>query len=62
MGQNPAWGDEGMAHTISTTSTYCQGTFLEGQLWTDTEIPAAFSITEGTTADGRPTYTVNYNP
>ncbi len=62
VGQNPAWGDEGMAHTISTTSTYCQGTFLEGQLWTDTEIPAAFSITEGTTADGRPTYTVNYNP
>ena len=62
VGQNPAWGDEGMAHTISTTSTYCQGTFLEGQLWTDTEIPAAFSITEGTTTDGRPTYTVNYNP
>lgn len=61
VAQNPAWGDEGMAHTISTTSTYCQGTFLEGQVWTDTEIPSAFTVTEGTTADGRPTHTVNYN-
>ena len=62
VGQNLAWGDEGMARTINNTSTYCQGTFLEGQYWEDTEIPSAYSIIEGTTVDGRPTYTVSYNP
>ena len=62
VGQNLAWGDEGMARTINNTSTYCQGTFLEGQYWEDTEIPSAYSIIEGTTEDGRPTYTVSYNP
>ena len=62
VGQNLAWGDEGMARTINNTSTYCQGTFLEGQHWEDPDIPSAYSITEGESKDGRPTYTVIYNP
>ena len=62
VAQNPAWGDEGYGHVCCPDSTFCQGTFLEGQVWTDTEIPAAYTIVEGALADGRPTYTVNYNP
>ena len=63
VGQNPAWGDEGKAHTCTCCGgdTYCQGTFLEGQSFTDTTMPAGYTITTGTTADGRPTYTVNYS-
>jgi hypothetical protein len=36
--------------------------FLEGQQVYDDkiEIPSSYSITEGTSDDGRPTYTVNY--
>lgn len=66
VGQNPAWGDEGMAflcpHCTHTPGQgYCQALFLEGQSREDTELPAGYTITEGTTADGRPTYTVNYS-
>lgn len=66
VGQNPAWGDEGMAflcpHCTHTPGQgYCQALFLEGQSREDTELPKGYTITEGTTADGRPTYTVNYS-
>ena len=66
VGQNPAWGDEGMAflcpHCTHTPGQgYCQALFLEGQSREDTELPEGYTITEGTTADGRPTYTVNYS-
>lgn len=63
VAQNPAWGDEGLAHlcTCCGGGSYCQGLFLEGQSLTDTTMPAGYSITEGTTPDGRPTYTVNYS-
>ena len=66
VGQNPAWGDEGMAflcpHCTHTPGQgYCQALFLEGQSREDTELPAGYTITEGTTDDGRPTYTVNYS-
>ena len=61
VGQNPAYADEGMAKTNpNSTSTYCQGVFFEGQTWTDTDIPSAYTVTKGTHEDGRPTYTVNY--
>lgn len=67
VGMNPAWGDEGCA--LPTTPNYLrpwsygQGTFLEGQQIYDDriEIPAGYTITEGTATDGRPTYTVNYS-
>ncbi len=65
VAQNPAWGDEGRADLCPHCSgqTYCQALFLEGQTnRTATEIPSAYTITEGTTTDGRPTYTVSYNP
>ena len=63
VGQNPAYGDEGMAYTNpNSTSTYCQTIFFEGQSRLDTEIPAAYTVTTGTHADGRPTYTVTYTP
>lgn len=64
VGQNPAYGDEGMAHTNLTTSTYCQGVFFEGQHWKDTEIPSTYTVTESVTTDGtnRPVYTVTYTP
>lgn len=66
VGQNPAWGDEGMAflcpHCTHTPGQgYCQALFLKGQSREDTELPEGYTITEGTTADGRPTYTVNYS-
>lgn len=64
VGQNPAWGDEGMAFLCTCcggNDVYCQGTFLEGQSHKDTTMPAGYTITEGTTPDGRPTYTVSYS-
>lgn len=63
VGQNPAWGDEGMAYLCTECaheSSYCQSLFLEGQSRTDTTLPDGYSIVEGVTTDGRPTYTVNY--
>lgn len=66
VAQNPAWGDEGMTYlcpccTHPREGEYCQGVFLEGQNWQDTTLPADYKITEGTTDDGRPTYTVTYS-
>ena len=67
VGANPAWGDEGCAMPITPNYerpwSYYQGTFLDGQQVYDDriEIPAGYTITEGTTTDGRPTYTVNYS-
>lgn len=66
VGQNLLWGDEGSycphrddpEHSPHTWGTKDQGFFLEGQ--TDGTLPAGYTITEGTTADGRPTYTVSY--
>jgi len=66
VGANPAWGDEGCALPIMPDYlrpwSYYQGTFLEGQQRYDDriELPAGYTITEGKTADGIPTYTVNY--
>lgn len=67
VAQNPAWGDEGMTflcpHCSHTPGEgYCQSIFLEGQSREDTTLPDGYTITEGTTDDGRPTYTVNYTP
>lgn len=62
VGQNPAWGDEGMAKTNPDANTnYCQGTFFEGQNWQDTSIPSTYQVIEGTTKKGIPTYTVRYS-
>ena len=67
VGANPAWGDEGCAMPITPDYlrpwSYYQGTFLDGQKMCDDkiELPDGYSITEGKTADGRPTYTVNYS-
>ena len=66
VGANPAWGDEGCAMPITPDYlrpwSYYQGMFLEGQTMYDNkiEIPAGYTITEGTSEDGRPTFTVNY--
>lgn len=63
VGQNPAWGDEGKAAFCphcDTNGSGCQGVFLEGQTTTSTELPAGYTIVEGTTENGRPTYTVTY--
>ena len=63
VGQNPAYGDEGMAYTNpNSTSTYCQSIFFEGQSRLDTEIPSTYKVEKGTLADGRPTYKVTYTP
>ena len=63
VGQNPAYGDEGMAYTNpNSTSTYCQALFFEGQSRLDTEIPSTYKVEKGTHADGRPTYKVTYTP
>ena len=63
VGQNPAYGDEGMAYTNpNSTSTYCQAIFFEGQTRLDTEIPSTYTVEKGTLADGRPTYKVIYTP
>jgi len=64
VGQNPAWADEGkgaMCPHCEKNGNGCQGTFLEGQAATDTQLPSGYTITEGTTGDGRPTYTVTYS-
>lgn len=65
VGQNPAWGDEGMAYlcphcTHPRENEYCQALFLEGQSRTDTALPNGYTIQEGLTSDNRPTYTVIY--
>ncbi len=73
VAQNPAWADEGMAiycphckddavEDDTDTHGYCQGIFLEGQVWNDFsgELPAGYTVTESVTEDGRPTYTVTY--
>ena len=67
VGANPAWGDEGCM--LPTTPNYLrpwsyyQGALLDGQEIHDDriEVPAGYIITKGVTADGIPTYTVNYN-
>ena len=67
VGANPAWGDEGCM--LPTTPNYLrpwsyyQGTMLDGQTFHENGIvvPAGYTITKGATADGRPTYTVNYS-
>lgn len=66
VAQNPAWGDEGMCFTCpqcdhTPGQGYCQSIFFEGQAREDTTIPDAYTVTEGTTEDGRPTYTVTYH-
>lgn len=67
VGANPAWGDEGCAMPITPDYlrpwSYYQGMFLEGQTMHDDKIvlPDGYAITEGTTADGRPTFTVAYS-
>ena len=66
VGANPAWGDEG--HMLPTTPqylrpwSYYQGGFLVGQEFNAEEIvlPAGYTITHSTHADGRPIYTVEY--
>lgn len=62
VGQNPAYGDEGMAFTNPNRvqTNYCQGLFFEGQKREDTEIPEEYTVIVGTHSDGRPTYTVVY--
>lgn len=66
VGQNPAYGDEGMAFTnpnrlgSSSETDYCQGLFFEGQTREDTQIPSNYTVTKSTHKDGRPIYTVNY--
>lgn len=73
VAQNPAWGDEangGCACTLHGINRHpgwwvgTQGIFLKGQVWTDgrtdSDLPTGYTITEGLTTDGRPTYTVNY--
>ncbi len=68
VGANPAWGDEGMAAlctvcggNIHGDNPYCQQTFLDGQVFTDTELPAGYTITESALEDGRPVFTVTYS-
>jgi len=67
VGMNPAWGDEGCM--LPTTPNYLrpwsyyQGALLAGQTFNENGIvlPEGYTITQGTTGDGRPTYTVNYS-
>ena len=67
VGANPAWGDEGcMLPTIPNYLrpwSYYQGALLDGQTFNENGIviPEGYTITMGTTADGVPTYTVEYN-
>ena len=66
VGANPAWGDEGCM--LPTTPDYLrpwsfyQGAFLDGQVFHNDkiELPEAYTISESTTQDGRPVYTVTY--
>lgn len=67
VAQNPAWGDENFAcpHNGQTDAPHdfqCHGWFFDGQPDANRELPDGFSVTTGTTDDGRPTYTVHYNP
>lgn len=67
VGANPAWGDEGCM--LPTTPNYLrpwsyyQGPLLDGQTFNENGIvlPDGYTITKGTHADGRPTYTVNFS-
>jgi hypothetical protein len=67
VGANPAWGDEDCM--LPTTPNYLrpwsyyQGALLDGQTFNENGIvlPAGYTITQGTTADGIPTYTVEYS-
>ena len=67
IGANPAWGDEGCM--LPTTPNYLrpwsyyQGALLDGQTFNENGIvlPEGYTITKGTTADGIPTYTVEYS-
>lgn len=67
VGANPAWGDEGCM--LPTTPNYLrpwsyyQGALLDGQTFNEDGIvlPAGYTITNGTTENGIPTYTVTYN-
>lgn len=69
VGANPAWGDEGCMLPSNYNGNYLrpwsyyQGGFIPGQVFNENNIvlPAGYSITEGVTADGIPTYTVNYS-
>ncbi|MBQ4150989.1 MAG: hypothetical protein IJC81_04230, partial [Clostridia bacterium] len=67
VGMNPAWGDEGCMLPITPNYlrpwSYYQGALIEGQTFNENGIvlPEGYSITTGTTEDGRPTYTVNYS-
>jgi len=69
VGANPAWGDEGCMLPSDYNGNYLrpwsyyQGGFIPGQVFNENNIvlPAGYSITEGVTADGIPTYTVNYS-
>ena len=67
VGVNPAWGDEGCMLPTNPAYlrpwSYYQGAFLEGQTFNadGLVLPAGYSITKTTHADGRPIYTVNYS-
>ena len=67
VGANPAWGDEGCM--LPTSPKYLrpwswyQGALLDGQTFNENGIvlPDGYAIANGTTEDGRPTYTVSYS-
>ncbi len=67
VGMNPAWGDEGCMLPTSPNYlrpwSYYQGALLDGQQFNENGIvlPEGYTITVGTTEDGRPTYTVTYS-
>lgn len=67
VGVNPAWGDEGCMLPTNPSYlrpwSYYQGAFLDGQTFNADGIvlPDGYTITKGTHADGRTTYTVNYS-
>ena len=68
VGVNPAWGDEGCMLPAKDDIylrpwSYYQGALLDGQEYNENGIvlPDGYNITKGATADGRPTYTVNYS-
>lgn len=68
VGANPAWGDEGCMLPSNYNGNYLrpwsyyQGGFIPGQAFNENDIvlPEGYSITEGKTDSGIPTYTVNY--
>ena len=69
VGANPAWGDEGCMLPSNYNGNYLrpwsyyQGGFIPGQEFNENDIklPAGYSVTEGKTDKGIPTYTVNYS-